>query len=86
MSSQVRQRKKPADGKQQRAEEEDVKKQQAEPVDLQPNIYVAISIVLVFAAVVGTYIYYLVDRRTNGPFATFVDNNLLPKNRYQKIM
>ena len=87
MSSQVRERERGAARKQkqpEKEEEEDTKKEQG-PVDLEPNIFVAISIVLVFAAIVGTFIYYKFDGRNDGPFYTFINDNILPKNRYQKM-
>ena len=87
MSSQLRERKKGKTGRAQPSpqEEEDTKKPQEEPVDLEPNIYVAIGIMLLFAMVLGIFIYYKVDQRNNGPFASFVNDNILPKNRYQKV-
>lgn len=86
MSDQLRKRKKGAGVKEEpvRKEEEDTKKQQEGPVDLEPNFYVAIGLVLAFFSVLGVLVYYKVDQRTNGPFYTFVNNNILPKNRYQK--
>ena len=90
MSEQVRQRKKGGTGKQRpvRTEEEDTKKQQQPgegPVDLEPNIYVAIGLVLAFFAVLGVLAYYKIDQRNNGPFYSFINDKILPKNRYQKI-
>ena len=73
------------------ANEADSKKEQKqEPVDLEPDFKVALALVLAFSALVGAFIYYKVDNRpeNNGPFAAFVNNNIIakimPKNRYQK--
>jgi hypothetical protein len=83
MASSVRKRKK-VGGQQAASEAADSKKDEDQIPDLEPNLYVAISIMLVFALFVGLLLYYKVDRRNNGPFAAVINNNLLPKNRYQK--
>jgi hypothetical protein len=83
MASSVRKRKK-AGGRQAAPEAEDTKKDEDQTPDLEPNLNVAISIILVFTFFVGLLLFYKVDQRNNGPFAAFINNNLLPKNRYQK--
>ena len=83
MASQLRERKK-GGNKQAPLVEEDKKKDEYQPPDLEPNLYVAISIMLVFALIVGAILYYKVDQSNNGPFAAFINNSLMPKNRYQK--
>lgn len=83
MAGSLRERKKAA-GQQPAREAEDTKKDEDQTPDLEPNLYVAISIMLVFALFVGLLLYYKVDQRNNGPFAAFFNTNLLPKNRYQK--
>ena len=83
MASQLRERKKGA-SKQAPLKEEDTKKDDYQPPDLEPNLYVAISIMLIFGLIVGAMLYYKVDQSNNGPFAAFVNNNFMPKNRYQK--
>lgn len=83
MASSLRERKK-AGGQKAAPETEDTKKDEDQTPDLEPNLYVAATIMLVFAFFVGLILYYKVDQRNNGPFAAFINNNLVPKNRYQK--
>jgi hypothetical protein len=83
MAGSLRDRKK-ARRQQAAPEAEDTKKDEDQTPDLEPNLFVAISIMLVFAFFVGLLLYYKLDRRNNGPFAAFINSNLLPKNRYQK--
>ena len=83
MANEVRERKKASNEKSVPAQQEE-KRKEDEPVDLEPNFWVLLAIVLVFAALFGIFVYYKVDGRDNGPFYTFVNNNFLPTNRYQK--
>ena len=97
MSSELRERKKGASGRSeqpQTREEEDTKKSLADqgPVDLEPDIRVAGGIMVMFFVVLGIFVYYKIDNRDDGPFAVFVNKNILeplepwvvPKNRYQQ--
>lgn len=101
MSSGLRERKKGTDAKNEKTqtpEEEDTKKQQEElgPVDLEPDFKVVLALVLAFASLIGIFVYYKIDGRDNGPFATWVNTNIIdpivpplkrwfvPQNRYQK--
>lgn len=43
------------------------------PPDLEPNIWVVASLFIAFSVVVGTFIFYKVDNRDDGPFATWVN-------------
>ena len=83
-NSSVRQRKGQKE-KEQPRNEPDTKKDQKEEgqVDLEPNFWVAATIMLCVGAALGLFFYYRVDGANGGPFAAFIDANLLPKNRYQ---
>ena len=84
MADGMKQRKRAADTPiEQRQIEVDKKKEQ--PLNLEPDMGVAIIIVMIFAAFIGLIIYYKVDQSNNGAFAAFVNSWLLPKNRYQKV-
>ena len=94
MSSGLRERKKGADSKTepQVGHEEDKKKEEG-PVDLEPDFKVALAIVLSLFALLGIFVYYKIDNRDDGPFATIINANIvdpimrrLPDldNRYQK--
>ena len=78
MANELRERKKGTTEKSSPAEKAE------EPVDLEPNMWVVLGIILVFAALLSVFFYYKVDGRDNGPFYRFVNENFLPKNRYQK--
>lgn len=69
------------------------------PADLEPDFKVVVGLILAFAAVLGTFFYYKVNNRpdTKGPFAAWVNTNIvpvlkkmsepfMPKNRYQQKM
>ncbi|CAK4034522.1 Membrane steroid-binding 2 [Lecanosticta acicola] len=42
------------------------------PPDLEPNIWVVACLFLLFSLVVGTFVFYKIDNRDDGPFATWV--------------
>lgn len=91
-SAGLRERKKVADAtkEQDAVDEVDSKKEEQQPVDLEPDFKVVATIMVTFFTLLLLFVYYKVDNRpeNNGPFATFINNNILPiimpKNRYQK--
>ena len=68
MANSLRERKK-AGGKRAAPVAEDTKKDEDQSPDLEPNLYIAISIMLIFAFFVGLLLYCKVDRRNIGPLA-----------------
>ena len=64
--------------------QENIQKDEAENQVSDINFDVILWILLVLAVLGGVILYYNIDKKDNGPFAAFINNNLLPKNRYQK--
>ena len=60
--------------------EEESKKQRNNEAfpNLEPNPFVALSIVCFFAAILGTYVYYKIDHANHGPFADWMNANIFP--------
>lgn len=81
-SSSVRERKKAAGKKATRASD-DIKDEDLGGTESELNPYTAVWLVLVFVMFVGSILYYQMDQKKNGPFAAFINKNVLPKNRYQ---
>lgn len=104
MSSGLRERKKDGTAKtdlsvaKEDYEEEDKKKEQAAqdlgPVDLEPDFFVVLALVVAFALAITAFVFYRIDNRTDGAYATFINRNIVdpmkrfatPKNRYQKVL
>lgn len=73
-------------------EDEKKKLEELGPVDLEPDFFVVVALVAAFALVITAFVFYRIDNRTDGPYATWINYNIVdpmkrfatPKNRYQK--
>jgi hypothetical protein len=82
MANSTRERKKAASKK--AISQEHTSRDESENQVSDINFDVILWILLALAVLGGVILYYNIDKKDNGPFAAFVNNNLLPKNRYQK--
>lgn len=84
MASSLKERKKTASKK---AASQQGNRNKEETEDREPEVITfetILWILLVLVLIAGSIMIYKADLKRNGPFAAWVNKNLLPKNRYQK--
>ena len=80
----TRQRKK-ADSPQEDTKPPKLTQELKEDTEVGDSVALLVFVAIVLLALsMATYFYYKHDQENNGPFAAWVQNNLLPKNRYQR--
>lgn len=74
MADNLRSRKKPQQQPQEKRQEEDrSKSKRDEGPDLEPNLYVILTLIAAIALLSGSFLYYKIDNRDHGPFASWVN-------------